>query len=75
MTQAHEDLLRTALSMPEAARAEMAERLLDSLEIAHAAIDVAWGAAGERRIEQIDQGQVQLIPGAEVMSELRARFK
>lgn len=75
MTQAHEDLVRAALSMPKEARAEMAERLLDSLETDHAAIDAAWGAEAERRIDQIDQGQVQLIPGDKVMSELRARCK
>lgn len=75
MTQPHEDLLRAALSMPESVRAEMAERLLDSLATDHSAIDAEWAAEAERRIDQIEQGHVQLIPGDKVMSELRARCK
>lgn len=75
MTRAHEELLSAALSMPEVARAEMAERLLDSLETDRASIDAAWGAEAERRIEQIDSSEVELLPGEKVMADLRARCK
>lgn len=38
-------------------------------------IDAAWAEEIERRIRDIDEGKVELIPGDEVLAELRARFK
>lgn len=75
MTKAHEDFLSAALAMPAAARAEIAELLLDSLEQERATIDAAWGAEAERRINQLDRGEVELLPGDIVMAEMRARCK
>lgn len=71
MTKAHEDVLSAALAMPVAVRAEIAELLLDSLEQERATIDAAWGAEAERRIDQLDRGEVELLPGDAVMAEMR----
>jgi putative addiction module component (TIGR02574 family) len=74
MTRTDEDLLAHALAMPAAVRAEIAERLLDSLEPERAEVDAAWGIEAERRVNQLDSGEVQLLDGEEVMANLRKRF-
>ena len=61
--------------MPAAARAEIAELLLDSLEQERAEIDAAWGAEAEQRIDQLDRGEVELLPGDSVMADMRTRCK
>lgn len=71
MTRAHENVRSAALAMPPEVRAEIVERLLDSLE-GERAIDAAWAAEAERRVNQLDRGEVQLLDGEKVMAELRA---
>lgn len=75
MTQTHQDLLSAALAMPAEVRAEIAERLLDSLEEERAAIDAAWAAEAERRVQQLDRGEVQLLDGDKVMAKLQGRCR
>ena len=76
MIKAHEDVVSTALALPAEVRAELAERLLSSLDTAdQTGIDAAWAEEAERRIDQIDRSDVTLIPGDALMTELRARCK
>jgi putative addiction module component (TIGR02574 family) len=46
-----------------------------SLEASQEEIDEAWRIEIERRVKEIKEGKVQLIPGEQVMSELRAQLK
>jgi putative addiction module component (TIGR02574 family) len=76
MIEAHDDVVSAALSLPPELRAELAERLLSSLDNAEqAGIDAAWAEEAERRIEQLDQGKVNLIPGDALIIELQTRCK
>ena len=50
------------------------EELLISLE-ASEEVEAAWRAEIERRVKEIDEGKVQLIPGEQVMNELRSQLK
>jgi putative addiction module component (TIGR02574 family) len=69
-----QQLLRTALSLPESDRAEIAALLIDSLESeSDGNVDAAWAAEIRRRIASIDNGDVTLIPWNTVMDEMRAR--
>lgn len=71
-----EEILRAALELPPEARAMLAGNLLESLDdSAQTDLDAAWSEEIERRIRDIDEGRVELIPGEEVLSELRTRFK
>ena len=71
-----QDILRAALNLPQDARAMLAGQLLESLDDAEQTeIDAAWSEEIERRIRDIDEGRVKLIPGEEVLAELRSRFK
>jgi putative addiction module component (TIGR02574 family) len=74
MTTQSEQVLQTALALPETERAEIAASLISSLdEQADEAADAAWDAEIKRRLESIDRGEVQLVPWDDVMQELRGR--
>lgn len=69
------DVLRTALGLDPNERAELAASLIASLD-PHRDTDVetAWAEEIRRRIESIEQGQVELIPAEEVMRAMRERL-
>ena len=72
----YEEIMRSALALPPGARAMLADHLLESLDDPEQKeIDAAWAEEIERRIRAIDEGRVKLIPGDEVLAELRSRFK
>lgn len=63
-----------ALALPPQLRATLAEELLRSLDaVQQAEIDAAWAEEAEQRVQEIEQGTVQLISGEQVMRELRSR--
>ncbi len=65
-----------ALSLPSDARVVLVERLLESLNLpTQAEIDRLWAEEAERRISQIDQGNVDLIPGDAVFAEIRQKYQ
>jgi putative addiction module component (TIGR02574 family) len=73
-TQA-EDLLRTALRLDPDDRAVIAASLIASLDSKiDEGVEAAWADEIKRRIEQIDRGEVQLIPSDEVMRSMRERL-
>jgi putative addiction module component (TIGR02574 family) len=68
-----DELLNEAISLPVELRAQLVDALLRSLNPAQAEIDELWAAEAERRIAEIDAGQVELIPGEEVFARLYQR--
>lgn len=75
-SQSLDEILRAALELPPSARAMLAGLLLESLDDSEQTeLDAAWSEEIERRIRDIDEGRVKLIPGEEVLAELRSRFK
>jgi putative addiction module component (TIGR02574 family) len=69
------ELLREASELPEADRAELAGQLLESLHgEPDEGVEAAWAEEIERRIRQIDSGEVKTIPWAEVRAKLYARL-
>ena len=71
-----DEILRAALELSPNARAMLAGHLLESLDgPEQTEIDAAWSEEIERRIREVDEGRVKLIPGEEVLAELRSRFK
>jgi putative addiction module component (TIGR02574 family) len=67
-----EEVFRDAMALPPDARAELTERLVESL-----AQDVSPEIANEqlaevrRRIAQVESGEVELIPGDEALARVR----
>lgn len=69
------ELKEKASQLPETERAELALSLIESLDgPAEPGIEDAWRVEIERRIAQIERGEVQLIPGDEVFARLRRRL-
>jgi len=75
MANGYKDVVSAALALPPEARAMLAEDLVASLESSQEEIDEAWRIEIDRRVKEIKEGKVQLIPGEQVMSELRAQLK
>jgi putative addiction module component (TIGR02574 family) len=77
MTTSDQLIFSSALSLPPAVRAQLAESLLDSLEtnVDRAAIDAAWKEEIVRRVEALDRGETETVPAEEVISELRSRVR
>lgn len=70
-----QQLLQTALGLSPNARAELAASLIQSLDSdADADVDAAWSEEIKRRLDEIDSGQVQLIPWDEAMRSMRERL-
>ena len=76
MSTNYDEVLSAALSLPPGARAMIADHLLESLDAEdQKRIDAIWAEEVERRVQAIDEGRVELIPGDKVMAELRAPVK
>ena len=67
-------LLEEALQLPAATRAELATKLIESLddEVDDDAKEL-WQAEIERRVKEIEAGTAKTVPWEEVRRQLRAR--
>ena len=64
-----------ALSLPADIRLNLVEKLITSLNLPiDKDIDHLWAEEAERRISQIEAGEVRLVPGEEVFSKIRAKY-
>ncbi len=69
------ELKEKSSQLSEIERAELALALIESLDgPADPGVEEAWRLEIERRIDQIDRGEVQLIPGEDVFARLRRRL-
>ena len=74
MPRKTKDLIEQALDLPLAERAELARRLLDSLEdISEEESDALWAVEAERRYADFKAGKIKAIPAEEVFARLRTR--
>jgi putative addiction module component (TIGR02574 family) len=65
-----------ALSLPAETRVSLVEKLLISLNLpTQPEIDRVWAKEAERRISQIDKGEVRLVPGEKVFSNIRKKYR
>ncbi len=69
------ELKKKAAQLSDAERAELALSLIESLDgPADSDVEEAWRLEIERRMGQIDRGEVELISGDEVFARLRRRL-
>jgi len=60
------------MQLPSASRAILAERIVESLDLADTdEVQRLWAAEAIRRRDEIRAGRVQPIPGDEVLAEVR----
>ena len=75
MTTATAKLADQVLSLPCEDRIYLVDRLLESLNApSREEIDRLWAEETERRIEELDSGKVEAIPGEQVFAEIRERL-
>jgi len=68
-----EKMANQILKLPQAARAYLAERLLESLdERDDFEVSAEWLAEAKRRGREIDAGRGRTVPGAVALKRLRA---
>jgi len=66
-----DNIIKEALDMPENERARIAESLISSLHKQPSReIDEAWHKEIERRVREIDSGEVEYIPWEDVRNRL-----
>ena len=67
-----EQLAQQAMELPPAARADLAERLMESIDFSSdKELQQLWSAEANRRLEELRSGRVQPIPGEDVIAEVR----
>lgn len=61
-----------AMRLPTVSRAELAEKLVESLDFSeNDEINALWAAEAIKRRDEIRSGQVAPIPGEDVIAEVR----
>ena len=76
MTTVADKVFDEALSLPADARLGLVDRLLSSLNLpTQPEIDRLWAEEAERRVAELDSGEVQSIPGEEVFERLRRKYQ
>lgn len=76
MSTTLEDIKEKAQQLSEMERAELALTLIESLDgPPDADVEEAWRIEIERRVGQIERGEVQPVPGDEVLERLRRRLR
>ena len=61
-----------AMQLPVSSRAELAEKLVESLDFTEDdAMRKAWTAEAIQRRDDVRSGRVQTIPGEQVLAEIR----
>jgi len=76
MSTVSDKVMDEVLSLPADARMSLVEKLIASLNLpTQPEIDRVWAEEAERRVAQIDRGEVELIPGEEVFAKLRQKHR
>ena len=66
------EIVEEASQLPEGERAELIEQLIfANSKNLDPKIEQAWADTALRRLEEIESGKIKLIPGEQVMAEIR----
>lgn len=65
------ELSAKARALPPEDRARLAEELLASLDPHEAEVEAVWDEELRRRIDEVEQGSVQLIPADQAFAQVR----
>jgi len=75
MAIALEKVFDEALLLPADARVGLVDKIIESLNLpTRSEIDKLWENEAERRINQIEQGEVNLISGENVFEKIRNKY-
>ncbi|MFN0316945.1 MAG: addiction module protein [Burkholderiales bacterium] len=69
------ELKARAVELSDAERAELALALIESLDGSpDRGVEAAWAKEVDRRVADIERGEVKLIPGDQVMTDLKRKL-
>lgn len=72
MSKKGAELLEAALSLPPAERAELADRLLTSLDSGpDRRIDNLWAQEAEDRLDAFERGEIKSVPAEQVFDKTK----
>lgn len=75
MQTAADKVVAEALELPADARIGLVDRLLASLNLpTQPDIDRRWAEEAERRVAEIERGDVSLVPGEAVFEKIREKY-
>lgn len=74
MPLTYKEIVSEALKLLPQERADLADRLWISVDTPQA-VAAAWEAEIERRVAQLEAGEVETIPFEQVIAELRAKLR
>jgi putative addiction module component (TIGR02574 family) len=66
---------KEAMQLPEADRALLADRLIQSLSRTPATLRDAWVEEADARMNAYRAGKISAVDGPQAMAELRSRFE
>ena len=70
------EILYEALSLPPGERAEIAERLLSSLDAPdRQRVDALWASESENRLDAYERGEIKTIPAEQVFDQVGRKTK
>ena len=69
MTMTIDELATQAMALPGEARALLAEKIVESLD--QESIQKIWLTEAKKRRDEVRSGQVESIPGVDVMRDVR----
>ena len=76
MTAMPDRVIEEALLLPADIRLNLVEKLITSLNLPiDEDVERLWAEEAEHRISQIEAGEVRLVPGEEVFSKIREKYK
>jgi putative addiction module component (TIGR02574 family) len=75
MTALAQKFADEALLLPREERAELVEKLLQSLNVpTQKEIDRLWAKEAEKRVREYEEGKIKAIDGEQVFKEIRDRL-
>lgn len=75
MTAAINRVVQEVLELPAEVRINLVDKILLSLNLPmRPDIEKIWSEEAERRVGEIDRGEVELIPGEEVFAKIRQKY-
>jgi putative addiction module component (TIGR02574 family) len=70
------EILKEALALPPGERAEIAERLLSSLDTPdRERVGRLWASEAEDRVDAYEQGEIETVPAREVFEQIGPKTK
>ncbi len=74
--QGRDEIVRSALELPERERAEVVRDILKTLDgEVREGVEQAWAQEVAQRIRDLDEGKASTVPASEAFARARSRLK